>query len=156
VICEYDEREQYRRDHVFEVAASQRLQDHMRREREQGLHTCKTFAEYQIQTGVTVTWLADLMRHDWENDEQCGHCETVGRAAHWHAICPVIEGIPDLGRMTIDRTNRKRLLARDNLTLMCLSGNVAKSDTDEEINAIRNAYWRLHNASRPFSEGLFA
>ncbi len=100
------------------------------------------------RTGVTVAWLEDLMRRAWENDEQCGHCESVGRKAHWHEICPVIEGVPDLTRMTIDRTDRTRRLDRDNMTLMCLSGNIAKNDTDPHINAIRNAYWRLHNASK--------
>lgn len=148
VICEYEDREQYRAEHIFEETARNRLTDHMRREREQGLHRCTTLAEYMIQTGVTIQWLADLMRRAWENDEQCAHCESVGRRAHWHAICPVIEGVPDLSRMTVDRTDPKRLLARDNLTLMCLTGNQQKNDTDIAIVAIRDAYWRMHNQAK--------
>jgi hypothetical protein len=147
-ICEYERREQYRRDHVFEEAARTRLSDHMRREREQGLNNCTVLKEYEILIGVTVDWLAREMRTAWETNAQCHHCESVGRKAHWQAICPVIEGVPDLSRMTIDRTQRKRPLARDNLTLMCLSGNISKNDTDEHINAIRCAYWRLHNTQR--------
>jgi hypothetical protein len=147
VICEYERREAWRHEHVFEEAARTRLGDHMRRERDQRLHRYRTLAEYELLTGVTVAWLAELMRDAWERNAHCHHCDSAGRVAEWQSICPVIEGIPDLSRMTIDRTDPSRLLARDNLTLMCLIGNIAKNDTDPRTNAIRNAYWRLHNAA---------
>jgi hypothetical protein len=148
IICEYNAREQYRRENVFAQAARTRLDDHRRRERDEGLHSCDTLAEYEVLTGIRVEWLAEEMRRAWENDERCHHCESVGRAAHWQAICPVIEGVPDLTRMTIDRIDRTRRLDRGNIRLMCLSGNISRNDTDEAVYAIRQAYWRMHNAYR--------
>jgi hypothetical protein len=50
--------------------------------------------------------------------------------------------------MTIDRTDPDRLLARDNLTLMCLYGNIGKNDTDPKTYGIRCAYWRMHHAQQ--------
>ena len=150
IICSYEIREQKRATNVFLVAATNRLYGHMVRERNnQGLHHCRTLAEYQLLTGCTVTWLSEeKMRPAWETNAQCGHCETVGRASRWQHICPVIEGIPDLTRMTIDRIDQTRRIDRDNLRLMCLSGNIARNDTDEATDAIRNAYWRFHNQQR--------
>jgi hypothetical protein len=147
-ICEYNAREEYHREHVFEEAARNRLDDHRSRERAEGLHDCGTLVEYQVLTGITVAWLAEEMRRAWEEDQQCHHCESVGRTAHWQAICPVIEGIPDLTRMTIDRIDRKRRIDRGNVRLMCLGGNISRNDTDEAVWAIRQAYWRMHNAER--------
>jgi hypothetical protein len=147
VVCEYDERLAYRRANLWEDAARQRLADHMQRERKQGLHNCRSVRDYELLTGVTVEWLADLMRHAYETNAACHHCESVGRRATWQVACPIDEdGLPDLHRMTIDRTDPARLLARDNLTLMCLTGNIAKNSTDPDTYNVRQAYWRRHNA----------
>lgn len=96
-----------------------------------------------LLTGVTVDWLARKMRVAWEQDDKCDHCETAGLPAQWRQIVP--EPHRDLSRMTIDRTDPERLLARDNLTLMCWPGNNAKAKTHPAIYNDRQAYWRMFN-----------
>lgn len=151
VICESLAREAWHAEHVFEDRAEDVLKHHMRVEREQGLHACPRLSAYQLQTGVTVEWLAEKMRAAYYGegaDGRCHHCETAGLPSEWQVACPIVLGVIDLSRMTVDRTDRKRLLARDNLTLMCLKGNIAKGETDETIYNKRQAYWRLHNAQK--------
>lgn len=146
VICEFLAQEAYRQEHLWEHAAEQRIRDHMTRERKQGLHACTTLEDYMRLTGVTISWLARKMEVAWETDDVCSHCETAGLPAHWRQIVPDPYGdYRQLERMTIDRTDPKRLLARDNLTLMCRPGNVAKSKTPPDIYNDRQAYWRHHN-----------
>jgi hypothetical protein len=118
----------------------------MRVERAQGLHACNTLDDYCRLIGISIEWLARKMRLAWENDECCDHCETAGWPSHWRTIVPDPYTDPrQLARMTVDRTDRTRLLARDNLTLMCLPGNIAKGKTDAATYNDRQAYWRLHN-----------
>lgn len=147
-ICEYERRKAYRIGHAFVVRSRAVIDHHYRIERKQGLHTCRSRTEYELLTGVTVAWLEGVMRHAYEGNARCHHCESVGRSAEWQVICPVIEDEIDLSRMTVDRTDPSRLLARDNLTLMCLTGNVAKNDTDPHTHAVRQAAWRRHNYTK--------
>jgi hypothetical protein len=147
VICEYFDREERRKANIWEERARAALSHHMRIERKQGLHSCQTLAEYEIFTGVTVTWLAKKMEMEYDSGA-CAHCESAGFDALWTTLCPHPEEPGGLSRMTIDRTDPTRALAQDNLTLMCLIGNVGKNETDPLTQSIRNRYWRMHNDSR--------
>jgi len=144
VICEYEARETRRREHAFEMRAEAILSDHMRRERDEGLHRSSTLAEYELLTGITVAALASSMEREWEHGA-CRHCESIGNDALWRNICPdpYVEG--GLSRMTADRTDPLRLLGWDNFTWMCVHGNVAKQKTDPATYAVRQAYWRAVN-----------
>jgi len=146
VICEYKARERNLREHAFEVRANAILSDHMRRERDQGLHQCNTLPEYELLTGVKVLDLATNMEREWEHGA-CRHCESIGNEALWRNICPdpYVEG--GLSRMTADRTDTSRLFGWDNFTWMCLHGNIAKTQTEPGKHAIRQAYWRAVNLS---------
>jgi hypothetical protein len=125
--------------------AADKLRRHMRKEREQALHACETLKEYETLTGVTVAWLADEMRKAWETGS-CQHCASAGRAALWKVICP--DPVRDLSDMTVDRTDRSRRLARDNMTLMCHYGNTAKGRSSPGVQNDRDAYWRIHHAGK--------
>jgi len=135
---------------MWEHRAKAVLRHHMRVERKQGLHTCTSLDDYMRLTGVTIEWLARLMRLAWENDENCNHCESAGLPSHWRQIVPDPYGdYRQLSRMTVDRTDTTRLLARDNVTLMCLPGNIAKGQCDAHTYNVRQAYWRHVNHSNP-------
>ena len=134
VVCEQEIKDAYKREHRHEMAARSVLRSHMRRERKQGLHTVKTLPEYERLTGVTVEWLAAEMRAAELDDGVCPHC-----GVKW-SLMPA--------QMSVDRTDRSRLLSRSNLVLMCRTGNSQKGTLDARTWEIRRAYWREVNHER--------
>lgn len=122
------------------------LDSHREREQEQGLHTCYTLDAYIRLTGVTVDRVERVFRNAYTNNDKCHHCETIGNQAEWQTICRLgADGKLDLHDMTLDRIDRRRLLAPDNMQVICRYGNICRAD-DPEVEATRAAYWRRHNA----------
>jgi hypothetical protein len=154
-ICDAIKRRAKRMATIWLDKARNALRAHYYKERDEGLHNCAAFDEYLAFTGITITWLAERMHTAWEANESCEHCESIGHESHWQYICPVDDdGIPELVRMTVDRTDPQRCLSRSNLQLLCNYGNTAKHRSSPEIYDLRNRYWRRYNlekrdASRP-------
>jgi hypothetical protein len=118
----------YKREHRHEVAACSVLRSHMRRERKQGLHAVGSLIDYERLTGVTMEWLAAEMRSAEADDGVCPHC-----GVRWSEMP---------AQMSVDRTDRSRLLSKANLVLMCRTGNSQKGTLDARTWEIRRAYWR--------------
>jgi hypothetical protein len=138
IACEQEIREARKRLWEHETKARTALSHHMQRERDQGLHDIRSLADYEAITGVTVAVLADEFRRAEQQDLPCPHCEVP-----WSKM---------LGgwrmQMSLDRTDPTRMLALDNFTLKCRSGNSQRKNANPRIAAIRDAYWRLIRRER--------
>ena len=133
VACEQEIREARKRLWEMETRARTALGHHMQRERAQGLHEIRKLVDYQVVTGVTIKFLADHMRDAALNDRPCPHCEVrwSEMVGGWRM------------HISLDRTDPKRMLALDNFTLKCRTGNSQRKAPDPRAAAVRDAYWRL-------------
>jgi hypothetical protein len=133
VVCEQENNDAYKRAHRYEIRARAVLGEHRRKERRQGLHGCETAAEYETLTGINVEYLANKMRRTYERPEaECPHCR-----ARWSEMP---NGLSD---MSVDRRDRSSLLTRENLVLLCRTGNNQKGTLNPRTWEVRQALWRL-------------
>ncbi|MBO0728580.1 MAG: hypothetical protein J2P57_04935 [Acidimicrobiaceae bacterium] len=138
MVCEQERNDAYKREHRYEIRARAVLGEHRRKERRQGLHNCQSPAEYEVLTGVTVPYLANLMQGTYEGPEAaCPHCLVLWRE--------MPNGLSD---MSVDRRDRGALLTRENLVLMCRTGNNQKGTLDARTWDVRQALFRVKRRER--------
>ncbi|HSS10024.1 MAG TPA: hypothetical protein VLL25_09075 [Acidimicrobiales bacterium] len=90
-------------------------------------------AEYELLSGVSVDYLATKMQRTYDRpDAVCPHCRVP-----WSQMP---NGLSD---MSVDRRDRSALLSRENLVLMCRTGNNQKGTLEPRTWEVRQAYWRI-------------
>lgn len=137
--CEQEHRDFLKRKSRFKEKARSALVRHMRIERRQGLHQCKTLEEYELLTGVTVEALAEEMARNVAHGEGC---QITGCGVTFVGPGETPDVLP-LSQLTLDRPDRSRMLSRTNKQLGCATCNGEKGRQDIHTFEVMQRLWRL-------------
>lgn len=132
IACEQEIRTVKSRYWFWELRAARSLRAHMRKERKQGLHQETRLEPYLSLGQLTVKQVANAMRAAEANDTACPHCGKAWSQMPGGAV----------EQMTLDRIDTSRLLAHDNYTLKCRTGNSQHGTTEPRAQQVRDTYWR--------------
>jgi hypothetical protein len=137
--CEQERRDFLKRKNRYKQKAKDALNRHMRIERKQGLHACRTLEEYELLTGVTSSWLAEQMAHNIAHGLGC-QITDCGVTFLGPGEMP---GVLPLSYLTLDRPDRSRMLSRTNNNLGCNTCNGEKGRQDIHTFEVMQRLWRL-------------